>query len=30
MDKISPRELNGAEWEKGKVLNERGEGVIAA
>lgn len=30
MDNLSPRELNGAEGEEKKFLNERGAGVIAA
>lgn len=30
IDNLSPRELNGAEWEKRRFLNERGAGMIAA
>lgn len=29
VDNLSPRELNGAEWEKEKFVNEQGAGVIA-
>lgn len=30
IDNLSPRELNGVEWEKKKFLSERGAGMIAA